>query len=147
MKRQYIFGHLLTLLIGSFIYILFRTETLKMFSWFNSLNLEKNIKILRNLTFELKAELPNWFLFSLPDGLWLFSYVSLILIFWKNKINRKNIFWILFLPFLAIFSEIAQFFNLLSGTFDAVDLLFYLFGTLLPIYMYTNSIIFKTKKL
>ena len=139
MIRQTILGHLTTLLLGGLIYILFRQETLQMFGWFDSLNLLGIISELRELTIPVKKYLPEWFIYSLPDGLWVFSYVSGLMLVWDNHINKSNFFWIILIPFLALSSEFFQLFNLIPGTFDLIDMTFYLIGAVLPI------IIFKPK--
>ena len=131
MKKQLLFGHLLTLIIGGLIYISFRTDSLLMFKWFAALSLDSQIENLRDTTFTIREHLPNWFLFSLPDGLWVFSYVTLTLLIWGNSINKRNLFWVFLIPFIAISSELLQLFNIAPGTFDAIDLIFYIIrGTL-----------------
>ena len=145
MKTQIILGHLFTLLLGGLIYIAFRQDTLKMFSWFDSINLSAVISKLRLFTLPLSDYLPNWFLYSLPDGLWLFSYLSVLLVVWDNVISKHNIHWLLLVSVVAIFSEIGQFFKIVPGTFDIFDLIFYLGGTVLPILIFTNSKTIKSK--
>jgi len=139
MKRQIIIGHLFTLILGGLVYISFRQDTLKMFSWFDSINLSAVISELRLFTLPLSDHLPNWFLYSLPDGLWLFSYLSVLLVVWDNVISKQNIHWLLLVPMIAILSEIGQLFKLVPGTFDIFDLTFYLGGTVLPILIFSNS--------
>lgn len=139
MKIQIIIGHVFTLLLGGLIYILFRQDTLKMFSWFDNINVSAAISELRLCTVPLSGHFPNWFLYSLPDGLWLFSYLSVLLVVWDNVISKHNIHWLLLVPMVAIFSEIGQLFEIVPGTFDIFDLIFYLLGTVLPILIFTNS--------
>lgn len=145
MKKQLIIGHILTLLLGGLVYISFRQDTLKMFSWFDRVNMLEAILDFRLFTLPLSVYLPNWFLYSLPDGLWLFSYLSLLLIVWNNTISKHNIHWLLLLPTVAISAEIGQLFTILPGTFDILDLTFYLGGTILPILIFTNSKTIKPK--
>lgn len=124
---------LLPLIIGGFIYIIFRTETLLMFRWFKFLNLDNEINIiqnLRNIYF-----FPNWFIYNFPDGLWIFSYTALSLEIWRHSLNKQNVFWVLCIPFVAILSEFLQFFKIISGTFDFIDIIFYLIGVILPFYI------------
>ena len=139
MKRQIIIGHFFTLLSGGLLYISFRQDTLKMFSWFDSVNLSVAISELRLITLPLTDHLPNWFLYSLPDGLWLFSYLSILLAVWNNIISKHNIHWLLLVPTIAIISEIGQLLGIVPGTFDIFDLTFYIGGTALPILIFTNS--------
>lgn len=146
MKKQLLFGHLLTLILGGLIYISFRTDSLVMFKWFVALSLDTPIEYLRETTLTAKQHFPNWFLFSLPDGLWVFSYISLILLIWGNNINKRNLFWAFLIPFIAISSELGQLFNIVPGTFDAIDLTFYIMGTISPFIFFTNNLLtFKTK--
>jgi hypothetical protein len=140
MKKQLIFGSFLTLLVGGLIYILFRTSTLKMFSWYETIGLGELTNVMRKMTFQFSDKIPEWILFSLPDGLWIFSYVSLMLFIWQNSVSIKNIFWISIIPILAIGSELGQLFGLVIGTFDIADLLFYIFGMTLPFILFTKSI-------
>lgn len=138
-KQLYI-GHIFTLLSGSLIYILFRTSNLKMFAWFEKLNILQTIITLRNFTAKYSNNLPEIILYSLPDGLWLFSYVSLTLFLWENEIKQENFIWIFIVPIISILSEIGQIVNIVPGTFDFSDLLMYLLGTILPLIIYRKSI-------
>lgn len=138
--RQLYIGHIFTLLCGSLMYILFRTSNLKMFVWFEKLNFLNVISKLRSFTTNSTAQIPNVILYSLPDGLWLFSYISLVLYVWKNKINQENLFWIFIIPIISISSELGQIIKIIPGTFDFVDLIMYLLGTILPFIIYRKSI-------
>lgn len=145
MKKQLFFGHVLTLIIGGLIYILFRTDSLVMFKWFAALSLDKPIEYLRDSTLTVKNHLPDWFLFSLPDGLWIFSYITLTLMIW-GKVNKQNLFWIFFIPFIAVSSELGQLFNIVPGTFDTIDLIFYIAGAVFPLVFFKNNLLItKTK--
>ena len=144
MKKQLLFGHILTLVIGGLIYIAYRTDTLLMFKWFAAISLDTPIEYLREMTMSTKSTLPGWFLFSLPDGLWIFSYITLTLLIWKNKITKQNVFWIGIIPLVAILSELGQLFGIVSGTFDIVDLTFYIVGVISPLIFFTNLLTFKT---
>lgn len=143
MNRQLIFGHIMALLIGGLIYILFRTSSLLMFSWYKTFWLDGIINQLRKTTIPFAEFIPEWILFSLPDGLWIFSYICLILFIWKNSVSLKNIFWILIIPILAISSELGQLFGFITGTFDLTDLIFYILGMTLPFIFFNQSINFK----
>lgn len=138
--KQFYIGHLFTLLSGSLLYILFRTSNLKMFNWFEKLNILSFINTLRDSTTIYTDYLPNIILYSLPDGLWLFSYVSLVLFLWKNEIRNENLFWIFIVPIISIFSELGQLIKIVPGTFDLADLVMYLSGTILPFIIYRKTI-------
>lgn len=138
MKRYLLLGHLTTLVLGGMLYLSFRSDTLVMFSWLDKINLLEPISELRLITLPFLDNLPNWFLYSLPDGLWLFSYLCVLLVIWDNRISKQNIQWFLLVPLLAMFSEIGQIFGIVPGTFDIIDLLFYFGGAVLPVLIYTN---------
>jgi len=72
-----------------------------------------------------KESLGGWVVYSLPDGLWLFSYILLMGCIWN--FNLKRSFYASFpLAFIAIGSELLQILGWVPGTFDVVDLLCYL---------------------
>jgi len=136
MKRQLIFGHLISLALGLLIYLFFRTSTLKMFDWFGTIGLGNFVVKLRQTTLPIADILPDWILFSVPDGMWVFSYVCLMLFIWQNTVSKSNIIWILVIPILAICSEIGQLMKIVPGVFDVVDLLTYYCGAILPFIIY-----------
>ena len=138
--KQLLIGHIATLCCGSLIYILFRSSSLKMFIWFERINILDVIENIRNFTFIYSNNLPNFILYSLPDGLWLFSYVSLVLYLWKNELKSENLFWVFSIPLISIISELGQIFKIITGTFDIIDLLMYVLGTILPFIIYKKSI-------
>lgn len=121
---------LLPVILGGSIYLLFRVDSLLMFQWLDFFDLKESILRLRE---EIKIQLPAWIIFSLPDGLWLFSYVSLMLMLWSNKPSWQSFFWIAIMPCIAIISELLQYFKMLAGTFDIMDIYAYVLGFLLAI--------------
>lgn len=139
MKKQLLIGHFSTLILGGLIYISFRVDSLMMFKWFENFSLRKPIDSLREMTLVHKSLLPDWMLYSLPDGLWVFSYVSLILLLWGNKLSSFNIIWIFLMPIFAIASEVGQLLSLIPGTFDIIDLIFYILGTIIPLIIYNKQ--------
>jgi len=116
-----------------------------MFSWFEELKILSFINNLRDSTLNYSNNLPNIILYSLPDGLWLFSYISFILLLWKNEIKNENLFWILIIPLISLVSELGQLTNFVPGTFDFSDLLVYFLGTILPFIIYRKSITLNLK--
>ena len=132
LRRNLFFISFLTLLCGTLIYLLFRVSTLKVFSWLNFLGIDFINSNVRKNSIKYAPKIPEWLIFSLPDGIWIFSYVVLMISIWNFKVNRQSIFWLTIIPLIAIFSEIFQIFGIVSGTFDIVDLSFYLLGFVLP---------------
>ncbi len=82
--------------------------------------------------------MPKWVIYSLPDGLWMFSCTSLILNVWNNRLNKQSIVWIISMPAIAILSEFLQLFHLIRGTFDILDIASYLIGFTSAFFIYSN---------
>ncbi|MET3537027.1 hypothetical protein SAMN05216324_105157 [Chryseobacterium limigenitum] len=79
----------LPVILGGFIYIIFRPESLIMFRWFKYLSISNEINIIQNL--RNIYSFPPWLVYSLPDGLWIFSYTTLSLEIWRYSISRNFI--------------------------------------------------------
>ena len=116
--------------VGGMIYLLFRTEKLIMFEWSEYIGLGDYIRYLRENV--AGYFLYPWVKYSLPDGLWVLSYMIFIGAIWKFEI-RKSCFYMLLLTTISVMSELLQLFDLLNGTFDIVDLAFYISASILGI--------------
>ena len=119
------------MLIGGFIYIFFREPSLLMFKWFDYLQLNDFIFYLRE-EYLFNLTTPDWIIYNLPDGIWIYSLTSLMLIVWNNHKSSFKYFWILVGPLLGISAEICQYFYIISGTFDIIDLIFCIVASILP---------------
>lgn len=111
--------------IGGMIYLMFRSESLVMFHWFEALHVKEYV-----VSLHMSYILPQWIVYSLPDGLWLCSYVLIVSVIWDFEL-RQGYPYIFSLPFVAIVSELAQAIGWMRGTFDWLDLLCYVLGLLL----------------
>ena len=147
MKKQLLNGHLISLIFGGLIYVFFRSYNIKMFRWYEFIGLDNFITSIRRITVNHNNLFPSWFLYSLPDGLWIFSYTCLMFYIWDNKITLKNVFWVFIIPISAIISELGQMTKYINGTFDILDLVFYFLGMSLPFILFKNSFYFKTQNL
>mgnify|MGYP003636407017 CR=1 FL=1 len=65
--------------------------------------------------------LPNWIIYSLPEGLWVL-FVTLISKEFYFTSQSKNYSLVFFPILLAICIEVFQYFQLTDGTFDWLDL-------------------------
>jgi hypothetical protein len=120
----------LAILAGGFIYIVFRSEHLMMFSWFEKLGLSSTVEYLRNAYGE--QSIYAWVKYNLPAALWLFSYLFIMDAIWYNH-SDKTLYWLFLsiVPILGFGSEILQYFSLIPGTFDILDLISYTFAVIL----------------
>ena len=57
-----------------------------------------------------------------PDGLWAYSFISIILIIWDRRINY---FWILVVFIFSIIFELLQYYHIINGTGDIWDIVTY----------------------
>ena len=117
------------LLVGGSIYLLFRTERLLMFKFVRFIHLDAPLSYMRNALSYI--QLPKWIKYSLPNFLWMMSYLLIIDVVWKGKFNLKSSIWYIGMPAIAVASEILQAFHLVSGTFDYLDLFSYLMPVIL----------------
>ena len=113
----------LPIILGGIIYISWRKESLYMFHWFNGLGLNGIILALRDFLLPAKNYLPAFILYSLPDALWVYSLTFVMIWIWRDGPKAKLLFWGSIGPILGIGGEIGQFFGVVIGTFDIVDLL------------------------
>ena len=116
------------LLSGGVIYLLFRPDSLYMFKWFTAL------KSLKHVFVQLPhVDLPDIMVYSLPDGLWLLSYILIIGIIWDFQ-TKKCIAFLALMPFFSLFHELLQWLNLF-GTFDIYDLFSYFCATIIGLFI------------
>lgn len=114
---------IVVLIIGGAIYVLYRNEHLLMFDWFQYLGISDYINRLRAEANGLS--LYEWVKYSMPAGLWLFSYMFIIDSIWGKGSNALYKSFLYVLPVLAILSELMQCIKILPGTFDIMDLISY----------------------
>jgi hypothetical protein len=100
-----------------------------MFSWFEQLGVSGEVDAFRGL---VNSEgVYGWVKNSLPDGLWLFAYMFLVDAIWNGSKSISSYIFIFSLPFFALLSEFLQYFGMLPGVFDWIDVASYLFAILL----------------
>jgi hypothetical protein len=124
----------LPLLAGGLIYLLWRTPDGWIFRAFEQLGLSGAVAAIQQWAGAVKPRLPWWFLYSLPDGLWVFAGTSWMALIWSGSRHRRAAaLWIALCPALAVGGEVAQLHPAVSGTFALLDLLFYALGALLAV--------------
>jgi hypothetical protein len=125
----HIFG---PLLIGGFIYIGWRSSSLHMFVWLDQLGCTSAVTLLREQVHPFERLMPEWLLYSVPDGAWVWSMTSCFTLIWKQCNSKESTFWILSPILLGIGSELGQWAGLVPGTFDFTDLGVMLFAFIVP---------------
>lgn len=67
--------------------------------------------------------LPDWILYSLPNGFWAFAYALLMTVIRANQRSLLKYFWLGTVPLLVFGLEILQLTGTLPGTFCGLDLI------------------------
>lgn len=114
--------------IGGMIYVLWRPDSLNMFSWFARLGVDKTVADMRDCATPFSGSLPAWVYLSLPQALWLFSGCLAIHSVWRHSRCRQERFWMAVVLVLALSGEFGQFAGVMGGVFDPSDLGLMLIG-------------------
>lgn len=85
------------------------------------------------------TDMPAWFIFSLPDGLWMFAFVLFMMVLWDFRFAGQGKFWILAAIITGISFEISQALTSVMGNFDWVDMAWIMVGAVLPVLLFTNK--------
>ena len=133
MTLIYTFLGIISLAIGGLVYLCFRPDYLIMFDWAKILGMEYYLNDLRGYSNSFDVYLPDWTIYSAPNGLWVFSFSMFMLSVWGYNLSSLAISWVLILLGISIVSEMMQFFRIIPGTFDPVDIAAYIIG-FLPIW-------------
>ena len=133
MRALKIFAGLIFLLIGSYLYLKFRSETLLMFKWAKNLGLDFIVSSIRGSFESLNSDRIKYLIFSVPYGLWVISFCCFIGAIWHKDSSFSAIILRLIVPVIAVSSELLQFVGFLPGTFDINDLLVLIVSTIIGI--------------
>jgi len=117
---------------GSLIYVLWRRESLLVFTWLRAVGCGSLVLGARALLAPWRTHLPQFLLFSLPDAFWVYAFTSAIRLIWAGQRRSINtIFWVAVPSALALGSEMGQFLRIVPGTFDWSDVVAYSLAGLL----------------
>ena len=109
----------LPLAIGTAIYVGWRSTDLVVFRWIDAIGAS-------DLLIRPRFPLPEWMLYSLPDGCWIYAATSWLLLIWK-----RSSAWVFAILLLALAHEFCQLAGIVSGTYQHLDVAFYIGGFLL----------------
>jgi hypothetical protein len=115
--HNFIFA-VLPLFIGGLIYICFRNENILFFSWLRFFYI--NYSFLRQINIGSNV-VSSYIIYNLPHGLWVLSGLLILKIFLENEKNILLFYSIIFI-LMSVFNEIGQFYSIIRGTFDILDL-------------------------
>jgi hypothetical protein len=135
----HLFICIIALVAGGIIYLLFRPGEVLLFHWMRTLGFDHLISYFRQISFSIKLHLPEWIVYSLPNGLWAFAYALLITRIWAGSKSGFRYLWIASIPALVLGYEILQFTGTIPGTFCFQDIILGTAGMTLGIILGTNS--------
>lgn len=98
-----------------------------MFSWFETVGLSSFVHGIRAILNPFKENIPNWIYYSLPDGLWVYSFTSSYILIWGKDIQSAK-YWLLLPLVFGSVVELAQGIRIFPGTFDILDFVCCTFG-------------------
>lgn len=94
----------------------------------------------RHNTLIYRVFIPDFILYNLPDFCWVFSYTLIMIEIWRRESNFEGLIWVSLGFILAAAGEIGQFLNFVPGTFDKLDLLAFVLGLTIPIFLHKRSL-------
>lgn len=109
--------------VGAMIYLLFRSPSLRVFDWVESLGLAESVLLCREIVAPIRIVIPDFIFYALPDGLWVYGLTSAMLLLWVGSRSGWATVWITVGLVLGLGGELGQLINLVPGTFDMLDMM------------------------
>ena len=144
MKRHWlaVLLALSSLVSGIFLYAITRSENISLLHWLAGFNEGRLLHFFQQSI--QNEDIPAWVIYSLPDALWMFSMMLVIMMIWNFQLNKHSLQWITLAVFAGILFEISQKYHFIPDTFDITDLLLILISAILPVSFITIN--YKTCK-
>jgi hypothetical protein len=74
--------------------------------------------------------------YNLPDGLWMLSLCLFLIAIWGNR--SSVLAWLFLGLAMGVSLEILQYFGIIAGTFDMVDILFYVIALVVALIIHNS---------
>jgi hypothetical protein len=103
--------------------VLWRSQSLLMFGWFDLFGLHPIVMTAREACSNIRPQIPSWVLYSWPDAAWASTGLLVYAAIWSGSRSSARHFWILLPPVLTIAGELGQLLRIVPGTFDLADVL------------------------
>lgn len=134
----------LPLILGVLIYLLYRSRNLFYYNLIHFLDMNGYVILAREAAWLYRKLFPTWSIYSLPDGLWLFSTGAAFLLCRNNYL--VHCVWFSCIYILMIVIEYVQKFygghGTMIGTFDKKDIMAFTIA-----YISINIVAFILRKL
>ena len=124
---MHILASLATLAIGTVIYLLYRPPSLLVFDWVELSGTQELVFSIRESAFVQNWQPADWVVYSLPDMLWVVAFGHGIFATLAGAgIGKRGYMAVAaVIGGTALISEIGQALDLVPGTFDWWDIVFY----------------------
>ena len=113
----------LSVFLGGIIYLLLRPVKASFFKLINHSGIEELADKTRQFTVPAGEFFPDWFVYTLPNGLWAFGYTILIVAIWNGSKSLFKYFWYATIPILIFGFELLQRTGNILGTFAFDDII------------------------
>ena len=133
---------LFLLLAGLTIYLVLRHTSSPFYNLAVQLGWSESLDSVRNVMSPI--HMPVWFVYSLPDGLWMFSFVLFMMAVWDFRFSGTAKIWILTSVCLGLSFEICQAFIKGMGAFDWMDMIFLSAGAFIPVLLFSKHKSYET---
>lgn len=120
-KRFHIVGAILSFVTAFAVYLFSRPSNLLFYQWIP----RKVAEVFININNAYSLNLPDWIVYNSVDGLWLFSFFLLSYPIWGKDENKMMILFAIVMFLAACGWEILQLFQIISGSFDVLDIVAY----------------------
>lgn len=132
MRKRKLFLILFPLFLGIGIFLLYRSRNLFYFKLIHSIFLSKPVLHIRDFAKLYRKMFSTWVVYSLPDGLWLFSFGAALLVDRIFYFYDFVVFTSIYIGMIAL--EFLQLYfgghGSVIGTFDTMDIFFFTLGYL-----------------
>lgn len=119
---------LLPVIIGGLVYLFWRPDSIAFLGWLNVIGLDRSLVHLRIQVAPLYIYLPEWVIYSLPNGLWAFSYAFIITALWWPTLTALKYLWLATIPLVGLGYEVMQYLGIIPGVFCYTDLVLCFIG-------------------
>jgi hypothetical protein len=114
----------LPLIVGFFVYLLWRPTNLWMFVWFDRLGTTSTVHALRELAGPFPPLIPSAVLYNIPAACWGYALSVAIALVWRGQpAYQQWTAWAVVLA-IAVGGEVVQVVQEIPGVFDPADCVF-----------------------
>ncbi len=103
-----------------------------MFRWVDALGAQPILNEARSHLKSFGTVTTQWFLYSLPDGLWVYSCTAYMILVWDRRLSLQSLLWLVLPISLAAGGEMGQALGIVPGTYDEIDLTLCFLGATAP---------------